>query len=100
MILLRCDRTSTERKQRRTFVNQTPAGNSVATKADYIQIYQICISSRDAVASQRWYTDGIGMRRSRLADLDSDVKPPDAELNPHKGVRPSQKTATPTPGEI
>ena len=98
--MLRCDRTSTERKQRRTFVNQTPAGNSVATKADYIQIYQVCISSRDAVASQRWYTDGIGMRSSRLADLDSDVKPPSARLTPDSEIGLSEIQGIPGPVEI
>ena len=52
-----------------------PVENSVAGESEYTRIYQVCISSHDAVASQRWYTDGIGMRRSRLADLDSDVGP-------------------------
>jgi catechol 2,3-dioxygenase-like lactoylglutathione lyase family enzyme len=65
-----------------------------------MDIYQVCISTHDAVASQRWYTDGIGMRRSRMADADSDVKPPSARLTPDKEIGLSEIQGIPGPVEI
>jgi catechol 2,3-dioxygenase-like lactoylglutathione lyase family enzyme len=65
-----------------------------------MRIYQVCISTLDAVASLRWYTDGIGMARSRLADLDSNVKPPSARLTPESEVGLSEIQGIPGPVEI
>src|SRR5258708_14590850 len=81
-------------------MNQMPAENSSAGESEYMRIYQVCISTHDAVASQRWYTDGIGMRRSRLADLNSDVKPPSARLTPDREIGLSEIQGIPGPVEI
>jgi catechol 2,3-dioxygenase-like lactoylglutathione lyase family enzyme len=62
-------------------------------------IYQLCISSTDVAASLKWYTEGLGMRRSRFADVDSDVKPPSASLKPGE-VGLSEIQGIPGPVEI
>ena len=77
-----------------------PVETPLPGESEYTRIYQVCISSHDAVASQRWYTDGIGMRRSRLADLDSDVKPPSARLTPDSEIGLSDMQGIPDPVEI
>jgi catechol 2,3-dioxygenase-like lactoylglutathione lyase family enzyme len=46
---------------------------------DGLRLFQVAISSRNVLASQRWYADGLGMRRSKMLDIDAYVSQQQAE---------------------
>jgi catechol 2,3-dioxygenase-like lactoylglutathione lyase family enzyme len=80
-------------------MNQMAEGITTVDESPGMKLYQACISSLDAVVSLRWYTDGLGMRRSRFADTDSDILPPSAKLKPGQ-VGLSEIQGIPGPVEI